>query len=215
VPFAPGLQLDVTVHATAPLWRAEVLRWLLSDGGRVVYSHPFPPPSLPRGRHRLRIGWTGARIRARHRLTDWGGSLVVDGGRILGVEGWGFDHPENGVTGWSEHQVSWASETAGDWDGIVIDLEGDATTRLHFATEPTTFAFTPHDVANRPIVIDAGGVGQRVEVERDPGPTARSLSFSYPIADAPTNRDPYIVRITQQDGHVAWFSPIYVASAQR
>ncbi|MBI3973161.1 MAG: DUF3604 domain-containing protein [Chloroflexi bacterium] len=201
-----SVELAVEVHGTAPLWRVEVYRW--PDG---VYAHPFEPAPLPPGRHRLRIGWTGSRIRARHRLTCWDGVLTVGSGRFARVEGWGFDHPENGVTETGEQRVRWRSETAGDWDGIVVELDAPDNAALRFATSPVTFAFTPRDVAGRPLEVDAGGVGQLVRVERDPGPDQpRSVSFTFRDEQPPAGRHPYFVRVTQQDGNIGWSSPVYV-----
>ena len=58
--------------------------------------------------------------------------------------------------------------------------------------------------------VDAGGVGQRVCVERDPGPRQpRAVSFTFRDTLLP-GRHPYFVRVTQQDGHIAWSSPIWV-----
>jgi Protein of unknown function (DUF3604) len=199
------VDIEAEVHGTAPLWRVEVLRW-----PEVVYAHPITPPAAERGRHRLRIGWTGARIRARNRLTRWDGTLTVAGGRIAGATGWGFDQPENGIVAQDERQVRWVSETAGDWDGIVMDLEGTEAMALTFASGPATFTCTPRDVAAGPLVVDAGGVGQQVRVERDPGPEQpRAVRLRFGEL-APAGRSPYVVRVTQQDGQIAWSSPIFV-----
>jgi hypothetical protein len=206
------LEIAVDVHGTAPLWKVEVLRW-----PNVVYRHPLPPPDLPSGRHRLRIAWTGSRIRARHRMTAWDGTLTTasgtgstGAGRILSATGWGFDHPENGVIAANEQRVAWRSETAGDWDGIVVDFEGPDDATLQFATGPATFSFSPADVQAQPLAVDAGGVDQRVVVERDPGPhQPRSVRFVYRETAVPSGRHPYVVRVTQQDGHIAWTSPFF------
>ena len=214
LPAAHGdtLTLDASAHGTAPLWRAEVLRWD-ANGQAVVYRHSFARPTVTPGRHRIRIGWTGSRIRARHRMTDWSGSLRVESGRasVAGATGWGFDQPEQGITHHGEREVWWASETAGDWDGVVIEVEGDENATLLFETGPSTFRFTPRDLARGPLVMEAGGVGQRVEVELDPGPDQpRDVSFRYETPLEGPGRPAYVVRITQQDGHVAWSSPIFL-----
>lgn len=220
---APGrLEIAVSVHGTAPLWRVEVLRW-----PDVVYRHALPASDMslpigdvPAGQHRLRIGWTGARIRARRRMTRWDGGLSVADGTLLRAEGWGFDHPEDGITARSPHSVTWRSETAGDWDGIVLELAAGDDAPLRFESGPATFSFTPRDIAAGPLVVDGGGVGQQVHVERDLGPQApRQASFVYQLplkasASGPSGpsagRAAYFVRVTQQDGHVAWSSPFFV-----
>ena len=146
-------------------------------------------------------------------MTDWGGVLRVEASnaRIAGATGWGFDQPEHGITAHTEREVRWASETAGDWDGVVVEVEGDVP--LLFESGPATFRFTPQDLAGGPLVVDAGGVGQRVEVELDPGPEQpRAVSFSYetPLSSLSAARPAYVVHVTQQDGHVAWSSPTFV-----
>jgi hypothetical protein len=204
---AGPVEVAVSVHGTGPLWRAEVLRW-----PEVLYRHPLPPPALPPGRQALRIGWTGARIRARHRLTDWRGTLrVVSGGaRITGAEGWGFDQPEQGIVERAEDRLRWRSETAGDWDGVTVQLEGGEEAVLEFATGPATFRFAPSAVADGPLEVDAGGEGQLVRVERDPGP-GQPRAVDFVVRDTPpAGRNYYLARVTQQDGHIAWSSPIVV-----
>src|SRR5687768_15992581 len=103
------------------LWRAEVVRWY-TNGQAVVYQHPFAPQPAAPGPHRLRIGWTGSRIRARHRMTDWAGSLRVQTGksRIVSATAWGFDQPEHGYRYQKECAVRWSTETAAEWDGVVV-----------------------------------------------------------------------------------------------
>lgn len=214
--FSTGGPVELSVHVvgTAPLWRVEVLRW-----PEVIYSHAIPVSRPANGRYRLRVGWTGARIRARHRLTAWDGRLAVEGGRLLAAQGWGFDHPEDGVTEITSQAVQWRSETAGDWDGVVVEIEGTPATRLRFETAPATFDLPLGDLADGPFIHDAGGLGQHVRIEPDPGPEApREVRFQYqddapPAGQQPNAGHPYFVRVTQQDGHMAWSSPIYVTAS--
>ena len=199
--------LGVAVQGTAPLWRAEVLRW-----PEVLAGAPLPAPAPPAGTYALRIGWTGSRIRARRRLTDWAGALRVVAGRarITGASGWGFDQPEDGIYEQGGEHVAWRSVTAGDWDGITVQVEGEGEATLEFATGPATFRFTLAAADEQPIEVDAGGVGQRVVVERDPGP-GQPRAAAMEVRDRPpAGRSYYLVRVTQQDGHIAWSSPIVV-----
>ena len=183
--FSTGGPVELSVHVvgTAPLWRVEVLRW-----PEVIYSHAIPVttpelhnpldgggaalarhPRQPNGRHRLRVGWTGARIRARHRLTSWDGRLAVEGGRLLAAQGWGFDHPEDGVT--NSHlsrQCSGARRPPGIGTAWSSRLRARAATRLHFETAPATFSLPLGNLSDGPFVHDAGGIGQHVRIEPDP-----------------------------------------------
>ena len=115
------------------------------------------------------------------------------------------------MTAVNSQAVQWRSETAGDWDGVVVEIEGTSDTRLRFETAPATFSLPLGDL---PIIHDAGGIGQQVRIEPDPGPKApREVRFQYQDDAPPAGRHPYFVRVTQQDGHMAWSSPIYVTAS--
>jgi len=60
------------------------------------------------------------------------------------------------------------------------------------------------------MVIDAGGVNQRVKVsEISGGDLPRSLEFSYVDGHPKPGVNPYWVRVVQSDGAMAWSSPVY------
>ena len=197
--------LEVHVAGTAPLERVEVLR-----GTAVVYSHPLvePESGLPR---KLRIGWRGARVKDRTRRLRWDGSLRVDKGRIVSAKGWAFDDPTEGIVEWNEESVRWASQTSGDWDGIALEIAGDAETTLHFTSSPATFAVGLDELADGNEIVRPGttGVASEVRIAYDSeerAPLDAAFTFQDP---EPLQQDltPYFVRVTQYDGEMAWCSP--------
>jgi hypothetical protein len=143
-------------------------------------------------------------------LTQWDGALILDRGRILHASGWGFDRPDHGIIETGERIVRWRSSTAGDWDGVVVELETSDDCPIRIETAPVVHTFRPRDVANGAMTIDGGGVGQTICVERDPGPDQpRATAFAVRDEQPPAGCQPYFVRVTQQDGHIAWSSPIF------
>ena len=73
---------------------------------------------------RIRFSWGGARIRDRYRAALWEGRLTIRNGTILGVQAIGFDHREEVVWREGATVVGFRSDTAGDTDGVEIDIDG-------------------------------------------------------------------------------------------
>lgn len=203
--------LDVKIAGAAPLEKVEVLR-----GTEVVYSHPLveAESGLPR---KLRVGWRGARVKDRTRRLRWDGSLRVEEGRIVSAKGWAFDDPTEGIVEWNEESVRWVSQTSGDWDGVALEIAGDADTTLHFTSAPAVFSVNLDELIDRNEIVRPGttGVASEVRISRDDEDRAPyDTAFTYQDP-APLRQDvtPYFVRVTQCDGEMAWCSPVFVKKA--
>jgi hypothetical protein len=196
---------DVEVLGTAPLETVELRR-----GPHVVYTHALVEPQ-PDERPLLKLTWEGARLKGRKKLSNWSGSLSLMEGHILSAQPFAFDCPEQGITAQSEREVQWRSTTAGDLDGLFLDVEAPEEAVLTFESPPITFTFRLADLNDGPLTRDAGGLGRRVTaawVPRGPRPTA--ARFSYRDVAAPQGANAYWLRVIQRDGAMAWSSPIYV-----
>ncbi len=202
---ADHIQLSVSIRGTADLEEVLVMR-----GTECVHSYPEP---LERNPDRLRVVWSGARIRGRDRMARWDGSLTLDGGRILSAEGYAFDSAAEGIVEQTGERVAWRSVTSGDEDGVLLDIEAGPGARLRFETGIARFEVPLGEVTGTPWVHRAGGEGLQVRVERAPigcGGSCR-FEFSEPVPAA-AGPHPYYVRVTQTDGSRAWTSPFYVSS---
>jgi len=197
--------IEAEVIGTAPLEGVELRR-----GTRVIYTHPLG--ELRDGEYPLlKLVWEGARVTWRNRPTCWNGSLTLNRGRILSVEPFAFDNPDEGITEQSDREVCWRSTTVGDLDGLILDLDAPDEATLLFRSEPISFDFRLADLSSGPLRVEAGGVGQRVTVSwvsRSPCPTA--VCFTYRDQAASPGTHAYWLRVIQRDGGMAWSSPIYV-----
>jgi len=197
--------IDVEVLGTAPLETVELLR-----GTEVVYSHPLVQPA-PGERPLLKVVWEGARTKWRGRPTRWDGALRLDAGRIISAQPFAFDDPEQGLVAQGEREVRWISTTNGDPDGLFLDLDIADDAPIIFQSKPATFAFFWAGLQAGPLVVDAGGVGQRVTaslVPRGERPWQARFSYRDPAPAAGVNA--YWLRVIQRDGAMAWSSPIHV-----
>ncbi|MCZ6635357.1 MAG: DUF3604 domain-containing protein [bacterium] len=195
-------EIAVQVLGTAPIERVDIFRGL-----ECVHSYPEP---VERAADRVRVAWSGQRIRARNRLVRWDGGLTVEGGQILDAEGFAFDSASEGIQAADENQVSWTSVTTGDADGVILTLDAPPEAQLHFKTPVVERSLTLAEIAKGPVVVEAGGIEIKVVFEQMPLGVGREVDLTFQEETLPSGCHPYWVRVTQVDGAKAWASPIYV-----
>jgi hypothetical protein len=202
--------LTARVLGTAPIDTVSVRR-----GTATVHTYSALPEPEPDGPYRVRVAWRGARSRGRVRPLDWTGGLTVWGGRIVAAENYAIDNLLDGVTGWNAEHVSWRSHTCGDWDGVIVEVEGDGDTRLDFASPTLHFSFRLADLESGPLRQIGPYLEHQLEVRRlarQEGPREVSVEWRDELPVPGVN--PYWIWVTQADGEMAWSTPVY-ASWQR
>jgi len=198
-------EISVRVVGTSPLHEVEIKR-----GVDTIYRHPFAKPRGD-GERLIKVEWSGVRVKSRSKTVDWAGGLYLDKGRIVSYSEFAFDHPRQGVKRVSNQRLEWSSTTGGDPDGVILKLDAPNDAEVIFYSKPMTFAFKLNDITYEPMVVEAGGVNQRVKVsEISGGELPRSLDFSYVDERPKHGVNPYWVRAVQSDGGMAWSSPVYV-----
>lgn len=200
---APTIQVEVA--GTAPLDRVEIKR-----GDQVIYAHPVVKPE-ERDPQRVRVLWGGARIAGRGRHAKWDGELTLSQGQILSVRPFAFDVPSQGLREVAERKVSWVSSTSGDVDGVELYLDATPDTRVTFTSPLKSFGFRLAELQQGAVRHEAGGLDQHVEAYLAPRQAAPgAAAFSFTDAQIQPGRNAYYVRVMQEDGEMAWSSPIYV-----
>ncbi|HEX8341606.1 MAG TPA: hypothetical protein VF624_11910 [Tepidisphaeraceae bacterium] len=99
---------------------------------------------------RLRVRWGGARVRDRYRWARWRGFVRCAGGLTL-VGTHGFEHREEWAAARSASEVEVKSETYGDADGVLLEVDDVSAARLSIDLSIGSFnklgsplAETPH-----------------------------------------------------------------------
>jgi hypothetical protein len=197
---------EVRIEGTAPLECVDFFR-----GTERVQSIDCFAGGAPSDR--VRVAWSGLSApgnwqRAR---MSWDGELRVEGARILGVDGWAFDTPDEGVREQDETRVRWRSVTAGDWDGVILDLDHVDDAELFFVTAPLALRTRLGELGLSSRRFEAGNPERCVELRRLPQ-AMPPMSFQGRFVDAapPAGEHAYWVRVRQGDGGYAWSSPIFV-----
>ncbi|HSV18343.1 MAG TPA: DUF3604 domain-containing protein [Casimicrobiaceae bacterium] len=199
------------VEGTAPLERIDFFR-----GTECLQSIDcFAAAGSPS--NRVRVAWKGLSAPGnwqRARMT-WDGELRVEGARIVRVDGWAFDTPDEGVRDHDATRVSWRSVTAGDWDGVVVEIDRPDDAEVSFVTGPMTLRTQFRELSAQPRCFDAAHPERTVQFRRLPQ-TMPPLHFTgrFIDDDPPPGAHAYWVRVRQGDGECAWSSPIFVDVAR-
>ena len=197
----------VTVAGTAPLETIDFFR-----GTEIVRSVDLLAPSGDLS-SKVRVAWRGTSApgnwqRAR---MSWDGELRVRGARILGVQGFAFDTADEGVCDADAERVGWRSITAGDWDGVILDLDAPERAELVLTTGPMNVRALLRGIDAKGRRFDAASPERCVEVKRLPT-TMPAMTFAGTFVDpAPVpGEHAYWIRVRQTDGAYAWSTPIFV-----
>ncbi|MEO8487166.1 MAG: DUF3604 domain-containing protein [Betaproteobacteria bacterium] len=197
---------SVRVEGTAPVERVDFFRDAECLASVDAYAAAGPMS------RRLRVAWRGASAPGnwqRARMV-WDGGLRIEGTRIVGVSDYAFDTPDEGVSASDAQNVRWRSITAGDWDGVVVELAEHGRGEITFATEPMTLRAPLDDVGPEGRRFEATAPERTLELRwlpaREP-PLGVRATFADPAPLAGTHA--YWVRVRQADGALAWSSPIF------
>ena len=197
-------ELRVSVTGTTAIENVEI-----RNGTEVIKTlRPYNQKDLT---NRVKVIWRGAEVKGRERLSVWDGQLAVQGNTILNVEPinfWNVDEQPGWLGG---STVVWRSITTGGLAGLILTLEDPLTGVLTIETSQANVDCPVADIQLIPQIWSCGGLGKQVEVYRLPE-KHHALEFTCVLAldSLHPGDNPIYIRVTQEDGHMAWTSPIYV-----
>jgi hypothetical protein len=158
---------------------------------------------------RVKVAWSGAEVRGRDRLVSWDGGLRVRGNAILDADPinlWNANQPLEKA---GREQLRWRSNTTGGVSGVILTLEKPRAGWLEIETVERRVVCEIGSVGLDPTMWDCGGLRKRIEVYRLPDRQhSREFSFALPLTELREGDNPIYVRVTQEDGHMAWTSPV-------
>ncbi len=197
------VRLNLDVATQSPILRIDVL-----NGVDVVRS--LQGYSSGAGDRRLRVLFHGAEYRGRGRQTRWCGSARFTEDRMKSfgtVCAWNHDRLLRQQGG---NQVVFDVLTTGNFVGFDTCLE-DWRGCLELETEHVDDIVDLEFIGGEPRELGAGGLERRVSLTRLPETlhTRRiTETLEIPIHDEGDN--PLWIRVTTEDGHTAWSSPVYL-----
>jgi hypothetical protein len=160
---------------------------------------------------RVKIVWSGAEVRGRDRMVRWDGGLRVQGNSILDATPINFWNPNQPLEWIGRKQLAWKSITTGGVTGVILTLEKAKVGSLEIDTLQRQVACEIGSLALEPSVWECGGLGKEIKAYRLPEWHGRcGFSFSLPLTELHEGDNPIYIRVTQEDGHMAWTSPVYL-----
>ena len=199
------VRLCVDVLGSAPIERIEI------RNGMETVSVVRPAAELAAGGNRIRVVWEGAEYRGRFRQTVWDGEARFAGNAIVRARSINFMNPDKKLTRTNEGGLRWEAITTGNFGGFDAVLEDTSSGTLRFETELVKFELPVGEIGTEDFVYDAGKLGRRVRVFRLPEVNpCRACRFEKTIRLEAGQDNPLYIAVTQEDGHRAWSSPIWV-----
>lgn len=198
------VEFAVDIEGSAPIERVDIF-----DGRELIET--VRPYGLDELGARVRLVYQGAEYRGRARTTVWDGGLAIDGNAIVRAQVFNNWNLDRGIQRQNASGLAWKAVTTGNYGGIDLWLEKGAAGRISFET--------PHARGSREIaalgveehIFSAGGLDRAVKLYRLPETmheTKVSLRRRIRLREGGDTR--LFVRVTQEDGHRAWSSPIYL-----
>jgi hypothetical protein len=208
VQTAEPLPAQAVVRGTAPLASLTLYR-----GREAIQSIRPSAFHECHDSNRIRVSWGGSRMRSRGRRMQWDGVIRLSDASIISATPFQFDSILDGITAQLAHELAFKSQTSGDMDGIDLILQKPHQGTLTFENPPGRYAVALNQLTGEsPHIFDCGGLDLQVRIERYPRTlTELSLELSVDIPPPPGEQtSPYFVKVVQEDGHMAWSSPIYL-----
>jgi hypothetical protein len=115
------------------------------------------------------------------------------------------------MTQTSPTALAWQALTTGGFGGFDAWLDDPGSGTLRIDTPLVKAEIPIVDIGLNDLVYEAGGIGRRIRVFRLPDDNPhRTLRLSRRILLKSIGDNALYVCLTQENGHLAWSSPIYI-----
>lgn len=198
------MHLDIDIVGTAPIERVDIF-----DGLTLLETvRPWP---VDKSLNRLRVTCAGQHYRGRGRLVRWSGEAKISDGAISRITAVNFWNPFLKPELIDPRNVAWKVTTTGGASSIDMWLDEAAWSgSLSIHTSEGDLDVALCDLTLDGVSIDCGGMDIRLMASRLPTAINDSgYAASHRIPLSVGNEARIYIRVTQEDGHIAWTSPIY------
>ena len=200
-----NLDLAFDVIGTAPIERVDIFNGL--DLVRIIR-----PWNDQRPLNRLRVTCAGQHYRGRGRLVKWDVSTVFSDGKIGRISPVNFWNPNRQPEQISVTKAIWKTVTTGGASSVDFWLDEAALAgKIDVQTNFESWSSSLADIAEKGVTVDCGGMDIRLHIGKLPDVLEEySLSGKQLVTLENGHEQRLYIRVTQEDGHQAWSSPIYV-----
>jgi hypothetical protein len=198
------VSLEIDLATSSPVERVDIRNGLET----LETYRPFEEAELGR---RIRVVWEGSEYRGRGRQTIWDGTAALSGNRFERAAAINHYNLDKIFESDGDHGLRWTALTTGGFGGFDAWLEDPTAGTLGIDTPLVKCEIAIADIGREDMVFDAGGIQRRIRVFRMPDENSQTrLKLTRRITCKSVGDNALYVRVTQEDGHLIWSSPIYV-----
>ncbi len=201
---AQTVNFTIDVHGTAPIERIDIRNGL----DTLEVYRPYSEAELGR---RIRVIWEGSEYRGRGRETIWDGHAELSANAfesLTPINRFNIDRRFEQTT---PSRVEWSALTTGGFGGFEALLQDSSAGKLNIDTALIQQDIDINTIGRDELIFENGGIERRIRVFRLPDNNPHSairIERQIPLVNDRDNA--LYVRVTFEDGHYAWSSPIYL-----
>jgi hypothetical protein len=161
---------------------------------------------------RIRVRWEGAEFRARKRNASWRGTAEFTQNQILSIRSFNFWNEDSPLQHKSNNILYWDTITSGNFQGFDIELLHPFKGKFLFQSSQINFELPIDKILIKDTIFDVGGVGKKVCISRysqNNPHTSFTFQTNIPLTPTPTQDERIFIKVTLENGHQAWSSPMY------
>lgn len=201
-----AVRFSIDLVGSAPIERVDIRNGL----NTLEIVRPYTESDLG---SRIRVIWEGSEYRGRGRETIWDGNATLEGNGFDSVTPINRFNLDRRFSLENAQRLEWSALTTGGFGGFeaVLDDPRGGTLTIDTALVKETIAIA--DIGLDELIFENGGIDRRIRVYRLPDDNpVMQMEIERNIELDVDQDNPLYVRITQEDGHFIWSSPIYLIS---
>jgi hypothetical protein len=198
------VKLTIDVRSTAPIERIDIRN-------RLETLEVFRPYSEAELGRRIRVIWEGSEYRGRGRETIWDGYAELTDNSfesLTPINRYNLDKRfEQSAAG----RIDWSALTTGGFGGFEAMLKDRDAGSLIINTALIQQEIKLQDIGQKELIFENGGIERRIRVFRLPDHNPHNaIKIEREIKLVNQHDNALYVRVTHEDGHYSWSSPIYL-----
>ncbi|MCP4874353.1 MAG: DUF3604 domain-containing protein [Gammaproteobacteria bacterium] len=198
------VRFSIDVHSAAPIERIDIRNGL----DTLEVFRPYDETELGR---RIRVIWEGSEYRGRGRETIWDGYAELNDNRFVSLTPINRFNLDRRFEQTEPGRVEWSALTTGGFGGFEAILQDLDKGKLKIETDLIQQEIDVRDIGRDELIFENGGIERRIRVFRLPERNSHSVVKIEREISLRNDRDNALyVRVTHEDGHYSWSSPIYL-----
>ena len=198
------VRFTIDVHGAAPIERIDIRNGL----DTLEVFRPYTEAELGK---RIRVIWEGSEYRGRGRETHWDGYAELSDNSFEALTPINRYNIDRRFEQTAAGRVEWSALTTGGFGGFEAVLRERDQGTLRIETALVQQEIEIRDIGRDELIFANGGIERRIRVFRLPDHNPHyTLEIERDIELVAQRDNPLYVRVTHEDGHYTWSSPIYL-----